>query len=182
MTERNGYKKIPTEDSEEEVGLLSLLFFQWMNNVITKGSKQALEQRDFLPLSKENTTRLATEQLQTNWNEELDTSKQKGKSPKLWKSIVKMVSSHDLIFIMLTGILDSCCRIFQPLFLGYLISVLGSAEEPRKNPLLFLCAVAMTFNAFIKSTSMQQFSFKNELLGVRLSSAIKGIIYRKVSH
>ena len=178
--ERSGYKKIFSGDSEEKVNWFSFLFFQWMNDVIKTGSKRALEDTDFLPLSKENTTRSVTEQLQTKWEDELTKSRQKGKSPKLWKSIMKMVSAKDLLTIMLTGILDSCCRIIQPLFLGYLISTLGSDEEPRKNLRLYMCAVAMAFNAFVKSMSMQHFSFKNELLGIRLSSAIKGVIYRKV--
>jgi len=43
-----------------------------------------------------------------------------------------------------------------------------------------MCAMAMVFNAFVESMSMLHFSFKNELLGVKLSIAIKGVIYRKV--
>lgn len=180
MPERSGYKKIATENGEEKINFLSLLFFQWMNNVIKTGSERTLEESDFLPLSKENTTRTVSEQLQTKWNDEIKKCKQNGQSPKLWKSVMKMVSAKELFTITLTGFLDSCCRILQPLFLGYLISTLGTAEEPRANPLLYVCAVAMAFNAFMKSMGMQQFSFKNEILGVRFSSAIKSIIYRKV--
>jgi len=50
--ERSGYKKISIGDSEEKVNGFSLLFFQWMNDVIKIGSKRALEDTDVLPISK----------------------------------------------------------------------------------------------------------------------------------
>ena len=182
MANKRGYEKISTEDSEgeEKINCLSVLFFQWMNNVLQTGSERALEKSDFLPLSKENSSSSATDQLQTKWNEEIAKCESKGKNPKLWKSIIKMVSTTDFLIITFTSVLDSCSRILQPLFLGYLISALGTADETRKNSLLYVCAAAMAFNAFIKSMGMQQFSFRNEVLGIRLSSAIKGIVYRKV--
>ena len=179
--ERSGYKKICSEDSEEKnVSFLSFLFFQWMNNVINTGSERVLEQDDFLPLSKENSTSSVTEKLQTKWNDEKAKCERSGKRPKFWKSVVKMKSVKDFSTIMFTGIVDSCCRIFQPLFLGYLISSLMSATETRNDVLLYGCALAMGVNALIKSLSNGHFCFRKELLGIRLTSAIKGIIYLKV--
>ena len=178
---KSGYKKISSEDSEEnDVSILSFLFFRWMNNIIKTGSERALQQSDFLPLSKENSTSSVTEKLQTKWNEEKAKCAQSDKRPKFWKSVVKMLSVKDVLIIMFTGILESFCRIFQPLFLGYLISSLMSSKERRNEVLLYGCSLAMGVNALIKSLSMQHFSFKIELLGVRLKSAIKGVIYRKV--
>ena len=179
--QRNGYEKITAEEGEENhVGILSFLFFQWMNHVIKTGSKRALEQSDFLPLTQENSTSSVSEKLQTKWNNEKAKSERSGKRPKFWKSVLKMISFKDFLIIMFTGILDSCCRIFQPLFLGYLISSLMPATESRNDLLLYGCAVAMGVNALIKSLAVQHFSFRNEVLGVRLTSAIKAIIYRKV--
>ena len=178
---RSGYKKISNEDSEENVvSILSFLFFRWMNNIIKTGSERALQQSDFLPLSKENLTSSVTEKLQIKWDHERARCEQLGKRPKFWKSVVKMLSVKDVLVIMFTGILDSCCRIFQPLFLGYLISSLMSSKETRNEVLLYGCALAMGVNALIKSLNFQHFGFRSELLGVRLTSAIKGIVYRKV--
>lgn len=179
--ERNGYEKISADDGDaNHVDIVSFLFFQWMNHVIRTGSKRALELNDFLPLSQENLTSSVTEKLQTKWNDERAKCKRSGKRPKFWKSVLKMISVKDVLTIMFTGVLDSCCRIFQPLFLGYLISSLMSTTESRNDFLLYGCAVAMGVNALIKSLGMQHFSFRNELLGVRLTSAIKGIVYGKV--
>ena len=178
---RSGYEKISNEDSEEnDVSIISFLFFRWVNNIIKTGSERVLQQSDFLPLSKENSTSSVTEKLQTKWDEEKAKCPQSYKRPKFWKSVVKMLPVKDVLIIMFTAILESCCRIFQPLFLGYLISSLMSSKETRNEVLLYGCALAMGVNALIKSLSFQQFGFRSELLGVRLTSAIKGIIYRKV--
>lgn len=179
--QRKGYEKVSAEEGEENhVGILSFLFFQWMNHVIKTGSKRALEQSDFLPLAQENSTSSVSEKLQTKWKEEKAKGEQNGKSPKFWKSVSKTISVKDVLVIMFTGILDSCCRIVQPLLLGYLVSSLMPSTESRNDLLLYSCAVAMGVNAFIKSLSVQHLSFRCEVLGVRLTSAIKGIIYRKV--
>ena len=52
----NGYRKnSSTNDSAEKLGFVSLLLFQWMNDVMKTGNKRAPEEGDFVPLSKENT-------------------------------------------------------------------------------------------------------------------------------
>ena len=73
----NGYKKIPNDDHTEKVSFVSVLLFQWMNSVFKTGSERALDEKDFLPLSDEDTTSSVTERLQTKWNDEITNSKGK---------------------------------------------------------------------------------------------------------
>ena len=177
---RNGYKKISTSEDNERVSFVSLLFFQWMNNVFKIGSERSLDQEDFLPLSKENSASLLTEQLQANWNEENEKCKKNGKRPKLWKSVIKMISTKDAMIIIFTNVLFSLTRILTPVFLGYLVSELMSAE-PRENNLLYGCTFALCINALIGCLSMHQHGDRCELVGIRISCALKGLIYIKVS-
>ena len=178
---RSGYKRITEKDSEENFNTLSSLFFQWMNEVIKIGSERTVEQDDFVPLSKENQTRPATEKLQTKWNDEKASCKRDNKRPKLWRSVIKTVSVKEAFIIVLTGFLDSVCRILQPLFLGFLVSALISAEEPQENVLLYVCALAMAANYFIKNICMHQYFYRSAVLGVKLCSALKGLVYIKVT-
>jgi len=178
---RSGYKKIIDRDSKDNLNILSPLFFQWMNEVVKIGSERTLENDDFVPLSKENQTRPATEKLQTKWNDEKASCKRDGKKPKLWRSVIKTVSVKEAFIIVLTGFLDSVCRILQPLFLGFVVSALISAEEPQKNVLLYICALAMAANYFIKNICMHQYFYRSALLGVKLCSALKGLVYIKVT-
>ncbi len=179
---KSGYKKISSEENDNNFSILSLLLFQWMNEVVKIGSERALEQRDFLPLSKENETRLVTEKLQTKWNDEKASSKRINKKPKFWRSVIKMVSVKEALIIILTGLLDSVGRIVQPLFLGFLVSTLMSAEEPQKNVLLYGCALAMAANYFFNSICLHQYFYRNAVLGIKLCSGLKGLVYIKVSY
>lgn len=178
---RSEYKKISNKDSEENFNILSILLFQWMNEVIKIGSERTLEQNDFLPLSKENQTRSATEKLQTKWNDEKARCKRNNKRPKLWRSVIKTVSVKEAFIIVLTGFLDSVGRILQPLFLGFVVSALVSEEEPQKNVLLYVCALAMAVNYFIKNICMHQYFYRSAVLGVKLCGALKGLVYIKVT-
>lgn len=76
----SGYKKIPNDDNAEKVSFVSLLLFQWMNSVFKTGSERALDEKDFLYLSKENTASSVTKRLETKWNDEITNAKRKGKN------------------------------------------------------------------------------------------------------
>lgn len=177
---RNGYEKISSDGKKQNVSLFSLLFFQWMNSVFKTGSKRPLQQSDFLPLPNGNIASSIIKQLKANWNNEIAECKANGRRPKLWKSVIKMLSFKESVFLVFTRILYSLCRIIQPLLLGYLMSSLMSTE-PRANYVLYACALAMGVNALIGCVTMHHFDYKCELLGNRLSSALKGLIYLKVS-
>ena len=177
---RNGYKKISTSEDKEVVSCASLLFFQWMNSVFKIGSERSLDQNDFLPLSKEHSASYLTEQLQANWSKETAKCKRNEKKPKLWKSVTKMLSVKDAMIMIFIGALYSLTRVLQPLFLGYLISTLMSAE-PQKDYLLYGCTFALCINALVMCFSLHHQDYRCELLGFKISSALKGLVYDKVS-
>ena len=178
----NGYKKIPNDEDAEKVSFVSLLLFQWMNSVFKTGSERALDENDFLPLSNKNTTSSVTERLQTKWNDEITNSKGKEKKPKLWKSILMMLSVKEILFVVLAGAVYVISCLLTPLLLGYLMTILISGGQ-QENNLLYGCAlaVAMGVNAIVGSFGIHHFSYQCELQCIRISSAIKGLVYRKVS-
>ena len=178
----NGYKKIPNDEDAEKVSFVSLLLFQWMNSVFKTGSERALDENDFLPLSNKNTTSSVTERLQTKWNDEITNSKGKEKMPKLWKSILMMLSVKEILFVVLAGAFYVIPCLLTPLLLGYLMTILISGGQ-QENNLLYGCAlaVAMGVNEIVRSFGIHHFSYQCELQGIRISSAIKGLVYRKVS-
>jgi len=147
-----------------------------MNSVFRTGNERALKKNDFLPLEKENTSFFLVEKLQSKWNDEQTKCKKNGKKPKLWKSVPKML---DVLVLFLVGGLTTLCRILQPLFLGYLLVSLMTIK-PHHNYRLYGCALAMGINAFIRGLCIHQFNYRCELLGIRISSAVKGLVYYKV--
>ena len=177
---RNGYKKIINDTNTEKLSILSLLFFRWMNNVFKTGNEQTLDVNDFLPLSEKNTTCFVTEQLKVKWDEEITDCKGKGRKPRLWKSVMKMLSVTDVIFLFLNWFLNAFSRIVEPLLLGYFMASLLSAESQRIYR-LYGCALAMVINVLIRSLAGHQIGYRCDVLGIRISSALKGLIYTKVS-
>ena len=178
---RGGYQKITITDQTEKVSFISLLFFRWMNVFFKIGSQRTLEESDFLPLSRENSTEFLTEHLQTSWNKEKAECKGSGKTPKLWRSLLKMISFTEAKIILLAYALYTLRRFLQPLFLGYLIYSLMEAE-PLKNILLYCCVVAMGITDLIGLVMRNQFAYSCDVIGFRMSSALKSLLYHKVSN
>ena len=177
---RKGYNKISPSKDKESVSFVSLLFFQWMNSIFKTGSERPLVENDFLPLSKENSASFLTDQLQANWNKENTKCNKTQKRPKLWKCVMKLISVKDAIIIVFTSALRSISIVLQPLLLGYLISILMSSE-PHKDYPLYGCTLALCANSVIGALCIHHYDYRSELLGIRISSALKGLIYSKVS-
>ena len=176
---RAGYKKISTSEEEETLSFMSLLLFQWMNSIFKTGSERPLDENDFLPLSKENSSSFQIDKLQENWNKERTKCKRNKNRPKLWKSVMKSISVKDVMTLGFTNALYSISSLLQPLLLGYFISILMSAEP--QTHLLYGCSLALCINSVIGVLSLHHQGYRCELLGTRMSCALKGLVYRKVS-
>ena len=177
---RKGYNKISPSEDKESVSFLSLLFFQWMNSIFKRGSERPLDENDLLPLSKENSASFLTDQLEAIWNKEKTKCNRNQKRPKLWKCVMKSISGKDAIIIVFMNTLRSISLVLQPLLLGYLISMLMPSEPQEDNP-LYGCTFALCINSVIGALCLHHFCYRCELLGIRISCALKGLIYSKVS-
>ena len=177
---KSSYKKINNGANAEHVSFLSILCFQWINAVLKRGNERVIEKSDCLPLAKENTTCSVIELLQTKWNEETTKCKRNAKNPKLWKSVLKILLVKDGMTLISCGILYKLCRILQPLLLVYLMVSLMIPER-QDNYLRYGCALAIGINAVIGRLCAHQFSYRCDVLGIRISSALKGLVYLKVS-
>ena len=157
----------------------STLLFQWMNISLKTGSERAIYENDLFPLEEENTTRVLTERLRANWTKETANSKRQDIWPRLWKSVLRMLTTKDLVLLFTAGIFWTICRVLQPLLLGFLIKSLMTAE-PHNMYYLYGSASALGVNELICCLSMHQFGYRCEVLGIRISSALKGLVYMKV--
>ena len=178
MAPKGGYRKI-SADEDKKVSFVSPLFFRWMNRVLKEGSQRPLDQNDFLPLSEENSGRFVTDKLRKSWESEKHDCKMNGKRPRLWKSVFDMLSAKDVIIILMGNILCTTSRLLFPLFLGYLVSKLMSTEAENTYR-LYACALAMCLNGLIGGLGMHQQDYRCEILGIKIGSALRGLVYHKV--
>ena len=82
-----------------------------MNNVFKTGSERALQENDFLPLPEDNTSSFVITSLQAKWEKEQTKCKENVEKPRLWKSVVKMPSTKDVMLIVSTGAMFALSRI-----------------------------------------------------------------------
>ena len=133
-------------------------------------------------LHEEDKARDLTESLQKEWNKhvnELNKNKECKVQPSLWKCIVRTTSLRKISFLTCFVLLESVCRVLQPLFLGFLLHLLRSSE--RDYSLAYGCSFLLALSG-LSTACIHYTGYQLELLGMRLSSAIKGLIYLKVSH
>ena len=178
MAPKGGYWRI-SGDEDKKVSFVSSLFFCWMNGVLKEGSQRPLDQNDFSPLSEENSSRFVTDKLRKSWESEKHHCKVNGKRPKLWKSVFDMLSAKDVTIILTGNILYTTSRLLFPLFLGYLVSKLMSTEAENTYR-LYACALAMCLNGLIGGLGMHQQDYRCEILGIKIASALRGLVYQKV--
>ena len=174
------YEKVTKTAQEENFSFFSVLFFQWMSIILKTGNERAIEKDDLLPLKEENATSFLSEKLQSSWNQETDSGKRYCKGPKLWKSVLKMISVKEAIIITLTGSLRTFSNILQPLLLGYLLESLRNAEQ-KHNYFVYICALGIGINELFAALNVHHFSFQCEMLGIKISGGLKGLVYNKVS-
>ena len=180
---QRGYESVPTEEdidqpSHSTTCFLSKLCICWMNSIFKAGSKRPLNQSDFLPLSDEDRTRDMTERLQEDWDRHMQECRSNGaKQPKLWKCLVRMISWEEIFFFMSFFFVESIARVTQPLVLAWIIHLLSSSETQQ--PFTYASCLLLSLSGL--STASTHFSnYRFELLGMRLRSALKGIVYLKV--
>ena len=176
------YKKLPDEtksDPKKEAGFFSLLTFWWMNGVFKTGAQRPLQESDFLPLQEEDETQRLTEKIQKLWNREKKKREQSGKHPRFWKCVLMAVSLRQLALIIFTALMDSACRVLQPLLLGFLVSEMMTPRNDRT--FMYICAAGMFVVAVIKCLSTHHYAYNTFAIGMRLMAALKGVVYHQVS-
>ena len=184
---KNGYSKIPGQDTANQhehyhplttANFFSIFTLWWMNGVFRKGNERPLQQSDFLPLHEEDRTRVLTERLQKQWKSDMERCKKEGTRPKLWKTVIKIVSFKEICITSCLALLESVGRVTQPLLIGILVHFLRFGNEYSSH--LYLCAGLMALNSLLY-IFIHFNDFHLELLGMKLRSALQGMIYLKVS-
>ena len=134
------------------------------------GSERAVDENDLLPLKEATTSWFLTKKLQAKWTEEKADSQIYGVKPKLWKSILKMLTAKEKMIIISAMSVETLCHILQPLLLGHLVKSLMT-EELHNMYLLYSSAIALGINGVISSVAMHHANYQCEQLGIKISSA-----------
>ena len=92
---------------------------------------------------------------------------------------MKMLTAKEKMIIVSAMSVEALCHILQPLLLGCLVKSLMTAEL-HNIYLLYSSAIALGINGVISSVTMHQANYHCEVLSIKISSALKGLVYMKV--
>ena len=181
-----GYQKVAGDEEDDEnvshplskANFFSAFTFWWMNDVLKTGSQRLLTQSDVFPIHEKYKTQELTEKLQKQWNKDVEECRRRGKQAKLWKSVLRTISLKEFCINWFASLLYAAGRVLQPLLLGTLIHLLMASD--KGNGLAYGVAALMPLCGLTAATS-HFITFQYEIIGLQLSSAIKGIVYMKVS-
>ena len=184
MPGKNGYFKLPPEETSvplnrQKTSVWHLLFFLWMNDIFKTGGSRPLEQFDLLPIKEQNKTRILTENLKKIWHEEKKACFDRGKTPRLWRCVAKMLPAKEVLLMILFGMVAMIGGLLRCLLLGVILSNLTSSDGDKT--VMYICAVLIGVVSMVERTSTHTRSWMSESAGARIACALKGIIYSKVS-
>ena len=180
MSRNQDYEKVDEDKPRHPLSsanFFSVVAFLWMNSLFKAGSRRPLEESAIFPVHEDDKTRDLTEKLQEQWNTEITRCRNTGKRAKLWKSVLKAIPLKQYCFYWFVSLSYSTGRIIQPLLLGTLKEQLMSPDRDRG--LAFVVAALLPFCGLIAAFS-HCLTYKFEMAGVRICSAIKGIVFLKV--
>ena len=185
------YQKLESNETaqnpRETAGFVSILFFRWMNGIIELGKKSLLTIESLYPLSLEDEPEILTEKLEEAWNRELnehrahalddDAETKEPTQPRLWRALLRFISKSDCALVLLLAGLRSTCLLVIPVLLYFLLL---DVTDERGRLGQYILASCICVCAGIVALSVSHFQFRATLLGMRVRTAITGLLYKKV--
>ena len=177
------YKKLGSEESKassslDKQSLFSIIFFRWVNGVIENCKRSPLTIDDLCPLSTVDEPEVVTKKLEEAWNQEL-CGQPKCVKPRLWKAIARFLSKRECFIVMLLAFMRSTCLLLICVLLYFLLREITEEAEEVQNVAIF-CVSSICVCAGVISLSVSHFQFRGSRLGMKVRTAITGLLYKKV--
>ncbi|CAH3031170.1 unnamed protein product [Pocillopora meandrina] len=160
-------------------GVLSVLFFFWMNDVLKLGNKRSLSDQDLLPLLEDQRAELLVGKAEKNWLRELEERKLRNKKPRLWKALVAIIPWRSAMTMLTLQVLRSLSFSLLPLCLWLLLKVLNDGPELNMK-LAFSYVTLLGAMSVVQAVTTQHYDHLTELWGLKLKVALIGLVYKKV--
>ena len=178
-TSRSSYEKLAAEAPEERTTIFSRLTFGFLSSIIETGNKRPLEATDFSSLELESTQYL-TEKLEREWLNELKVRKERCSQPRLRRALLKAVDKTLIALIVLLVILDSFCRMTQPVVLSFLLTEMSNGSSFDVS-MLVLYSALLSVSCFVQTFASRHSIYAIYIMAVKVKASLIGLVYKKVS-
>lgn len=174
------YQRLSTESGHSTLntGLFSYLFFTWLNGLLKLGYQRPLTDDDLLELSDDNKAQDLVAKLHVLWMEEMNSAEKRGRKPRLWKAMWKLLF-RDVIIFTTVKLMDDAVQFTLVVSVWFYLTLLeeGSHMDHKYASGLVACIGILSL---IRVLFVHHYAYLSLSAGVRLKSAVIGLIYKKV--
>ena len=168
------------QNPRETAGVLSLLTISWMDHVLKLGSKIPLEEKHLHPTETASEAEGLVKALEIEWMTEERKCELRRTKPSLWRVLIRIIPSKDIIVM---GVLRILWSITMNIFPWVLWLFLKSTATPSQNSyastLPFVLCLHLT--SMVRTVLVNQGLMKADVVGIRLKAAVISLVYKRVS-
>jgi hypothetical protein len=173
------YESLLSKDANVKANFISRLFFAWMNGLLQLGYKRPLTGDDLPLLSDENKAQYLVNDLYDLWTEEVTNAQKLGKKPQLWKAMWKLFPIQDYILILTLRLIEDAVTFLFPILIWLYLKILQEKFNIDKSYVVYI-VIGIGIASVIKVFSYHHGDYQTSVMGMRLKTAVIGIIFKKV--
>lgn len=168
------------QNPRETAGFLSLLTISWMDNVLKLGSKIPLEEKHLHPTETASEAEGLVKALEIEWMAEERKCELRRTKPSLWRVLIRIIPSKDIIVMGVLRILWSITmNIFPWVLWLFLKSIATPSQNSYASTLPFVLCLLLT--SMVRTVLVNQGLMKADVVGIRLKAAVISLVYKRVS-
>ncbi|KAJ6220572.1 hypothetical protein RDWZM_006384 [Blomia tropicalis] len=159
----------------DRISFLSKIFFTWPWALFFIGNKRDIQFEDLYQCPKDDESKKVADDLERNWNRELQSSKK----PSLTKAIFRTYVPQFFPFFLAFTFQECVVSISQPLFLGMVLRYFENPDQgiTRQNAIFYAVGIIGMMALYV---SLNYFCFASSLrIGQRIRVACCTLMYRK---
>lgn len=170
---------LPT-NPKQAASFFSLLSFSWLNDLLKRGNQRPLENDDLPALLEEDQSQVLANDLEKEWSRVYNPAGNTWrKTANLWCALFNIVPASEKAFVLILASTQILLRLMQPLFLiGLLAELMKGASVDHTWTYLYATGVCLT--TWLIAISTCHCDYRSTMIGMRMRSALLGVIYKKV--
>ena len=165
---------------KQAASFFSLLSFSWLNDLLKRGNQRPLENDDLPALLEEDQSKKLTKNLEKEWSRICNPAGNTlRKTGNLWRALFSIVPASEKAFVLILASTHIVLRLMQPLFLIGLLAELMK-EASVDHTWTYLYATGVCLSTWVIAISTCHCDYRSTMIGMRMRSALLGVIYKKV--
>ena len=168
------------KNPRQTAGLISLLTFSWLGDILKLGSKHPLQEKHLIPLERSFQAKDLVDFLQREWSAEVRWSQQTRTKPRLWRAMLRIIPYREYIILTLLRIFYSLSMNLLPLMVWLFLKSISSGSSEISYASCLPLVVCISVTSVARNMFGMHGVFKGEMCSIRFKVAVVGLVYKKV--